>query len=415
VSDVKNFLEIFLGILTAMGGDVEVGELTFALNSGSKFGYSLLPVVVLGTLGIIVYGEMAGRVAAVAKQPVFGLMRERHGYALGLLSLVCALMVNAMTCTAEVGGIAVVLQLAGGPGYQLCVLAALTFLLIASWVLPFEGIERVFGLMGLFMTVFIAAAIAMRPDWSAVLRGFLPHAPPVESSTDYLLFAYYAVALLSAIMLPYEVYFYSSGGIEDGWKPSDLNVNRFVAVTGFTLGSVLCVAFILIGAQLLRPLHLEVQLPGTAVLPAAQQFGKWGVVFALTGMFFTFCGAAIETAFSGAYSVAQFFGWPWGKSHLPSTAARFTLAWMAMFVLAALIVLLGVDPIAVVEYSIVFSVVILPLTYLPTLVVARDEIYMKQHVNGRMANALGVFYLVLITLAAVAAIPLLLLTHGGKG
>ena len=35
-------LEIFLGILTAMGGFVEVGELTFMLNAGSKFDYQLL-------------------------------------------------------------------------------------------------------------------------------------------------------------------------------------------------------------------------------------------------------------------------------------------------------------------------------------------------------------------------------------
>ena len=37
-----NILELFLGILTAMGGFVEVGELTFAVNAGAKFGYSLL-------------------------------------------------------------------------------------------------------------------------------------------------------------------------------------------------------------------------------------------------------------------------------------------------------------------------------------------------------------------------------------
>ena len=63
---MSGFLELFLGILTAMGGFVEIGELTFAVNAGAKFGYALLWVAVVGTLGIIVYGEMAGRVAAAA-------------------------------------------------------------------------------------------------------------------------------------------------------------------------------------------------------------------------------------------------------------------------------------------------------------------------------------------------------------
>jgi manganese transport protein len=62
---MKNFAEIFLGILTAMGGFVEIGELVFSVNAGAKFGYSLLWVALVGTVGIIVYGEMAGRIAAV--------------------------------------------------------------------------------------------------------------------------------------------------------------------------------------------------------------------------------------------------------------------------------------------------------------------------------------------------------------
>ena len=79
-----------------------------------------------------------------------------------------------------------------------------------------------------------------------------------------------------------------------------------------------------------------------------------------------------------------------------------------------LIMLTGVDPIAVVEYSIVFSVVILPLTYFPLVLVARDRRVMGEHASGRLANTLGVFYLIVVTLAALAAVPLLIATHGGR-
>jgi hypothetical protein len=40
---------------------------------------------------------------------------------------------------------------------------------------------------------------------------------------------------------------------------------------------------------------------------------------------------------------------------------------------------------------------------------------MGKNANGALANILGWFYLVLLTLAALAAIPLLILTHGGRG
>ena len=91
-----NILELFLGILTAMGGFVEVGELTFAVNAGAKFGYSLLWIAGMGTVGIIVYGEMAGRVAAVRGQPVFNLIRERGGFDAGLVTLTAATAVNVL-------------------------------------------------------------------------------------------------------------------------------------------------------------------------------------------------------------------------------------------------------------------------------------------------------------------------------
>jgi Mn2+/Fe2+ NRAMP family transporter len=74
-----------------------------------------------------------------------------------------------------------------------------------------------------------------------------------------------------------------------------------------------------------------------------------------------------------------------------------------------------VDPVQVVEYSIVFSVVVLPFSYFPVLMVAADKRIMGERANGRLANVLGWFYLVLITLAAAAALPLFALTHGGQG
>ena len=72
-----------------------------------------------------------------------------------------------------------------------------------------------------------------------------------------------------------------------------------------------------------------------------------------------------------------------------------------------------VDPILVTEFSVVFSAVALPLTYFPILVVANDPDYLGDHVNGRLANVLGSVYLVVIGVAALAAIPLMIVTRLG--
>jgi Mn2+/Fe2+ NRAMP family transporter len=75
----------------------------------------------------------------------------------------------------------------------------------------------------------------------------------------------------------------------------------------------------------------------------------------------------------------------------------------------------GYDPVKLTEYSVIFSVVALPLTYLPILLVANDRAYMGESVNGKLANFLGGLYFAVIVAIAIAAIPLMLLTNGGQG
>lgn len=328
---MKKFLEIFLGILTAMGGFVEIGELVFSINAGAKFGYSLLWVMLLGTGGIIVYGEMAGRVAAVTQKPIFYLIRERTGFATGLCTLVAANLVSLLTCAAEIGGIAIILRLLMNWPYRWLILASFLFLLLIVWFLPFKWIERFFGLLGLIMIVFIAAAIALKPDWRQITVNLLPNLPLVKTRGEYASYAYFVVALLSSIMLPYETYFYASGAIEDHWEPSYIRINRLIVIVGFLLGSVLAAGLLIAGALLFLPAKIEPDLPGAAVLGPVVAFGKTGLILGLLGMFFAFGGAAVENALTGAYNLAQFLGWPWGKFRSPAGAPRFTLAWIGMF------------------------------------------------------------------------------------
>ena len=42
---------------------------------------------------------------------------------------------------------------------------------------------------------------------------------------------------------------------------------------------------------------------------------------------------------ANAYSIAQFFGWKWGRHKEPWEAPRFTITWLVLFVLALAIVL----------------------------------------------------------------------------
>ena len=58
---MKKLFAVTLGILTAIGGFVDVGDLVAAALSGARFGMALAWVLVLGVIGICGYAEMSGR------------------------------------------------------------------------------------------------------------------------------------------------------------------------------------------------------------------------------------------------------------------------------------------------------------------------------------------------------------------
>jgi manganese transport protein len=407
---VKIF-KIALGILAAIGGFVDIGDLVFNVAAGAIFGYQLLWVVVLGVVGIIVYSEMCGRVAAVSNKAVFDAVRERVGFRAGLITLVAAQVVNLMTLAAEVGGVAICLRLLSGLPYRWLILAAIVGLGIVVWVVSFEWIERIFGYGGLCLLVFAVAAVKLHPDWGAVAQGYVPHLN-TENTPLYLFFA---VGLLGAAMTPYEVYFYSSGGIEEGWKAKDLGLNRANAIIGYSLGGFFSFALMITGGALFLEQGIQPDFLGSIALGAEVPIGEVGLLLALIGILFAVGGASIDTLFAGAYNLAQFFGWEWGRYRHASGAPRFTLTWMVLLGLALAIVMIGVDPVQLTEYAVIFSVVALPLTYLPILLVANDRAYMGKYVNGRVSNVLGVAYLVVILAVSLSAIPLMIITNVGQG
>jgi manganese transport protein len=408
---MKKIFEIALGILAAIGGFVDIGDIVFNVAAGAMFGFQLLWVVVIGVGAIVTYSEMCGRVAVVSQRAVMDTVRERLGYRVGLVSLVAGQLVNLLTIAAEIGGIALALQLLAGLSFRVLLVLAVLGLGIVIWVLPFEWIERVFGYVGLTMLVFAVAALKLNPDWSDVASGFVPHAP----SQDLALYAFFVVGLIGAATVPYEVYFYSSGAIEERWTPKDLGLNKANAIIGYSLGGFLSCALMIMAGALFYPRGITPESLGTVGLGAEVPLGQIGLVLALIGVLFAVGGAAIDSAFAGAYNVAQFFGWEWGKYRRPVDAPRFTVGWMAMLVAGFLIIVTGVDPIQVTEYSVIFSVVALPLTYVPILLVANDRAYMGRHANGRIANVFGIGYLAVILVISVAAIPLMIITNMGQG
>jgi Mn2+/Fe2+ NRAMP family transporter len=409
---VKRIVGVALGILTAIGGFVDIGDLVANALVGARFGLTLAWATVLGVIGICVFAEMSGRVAAVSGRATFDLVRERLGPRVGLANLAASLLVTLLTFSAEIGGIALALELATSVNYLLWVPVAGLAAWLVMWRVRFSVLENTTGVLGLALVVFGVALWRLHPDWSQLLhQATSPGIPPGEGVPTYF---YYAIALFGAAMTPYEVFFFSSGGVEERWTRKDVVTSRVNVFVGFPLGGLLSLAVAGCAAVVLLPKGITVDTLGQVGLPVAVAVGKLGLAVAILGFVAATFGAALETGLSCGYSVAQYFGWQWGKYVRPRDAARFHLVVLVCLIVAVGTVLTTIDPITITEYSLVFSAVALPLTYLPILVIANDPDYMGVRVNGRTANLFGTAFLGVILVASVAAIPLMLATRAGQ-
>lgn len=410
---MKRYLGVLLGVLTAIGGFVDIGDLVTNAQVGARFGLSLVWVVLLGVVGICVFAEMSGRIAAVSHRATFDLVRERLGPRMGFLNLVGSMLVTLLTFIAEIGGVALALQLVSSVNHVLLVPFVAAAVWIVLWRARFSSIENVLGLLGLTLIGFAVALWQLGPDWGELAATLSPAEKP--AAEGWATYAFFGVALFGAAMTPYEVFFFSSGGVEERWISKDIGLMRANVFIGFPLGGLLSVAIAGCAAVVLMPQGIAVESLGQVGLPVAIALGKVGLAVVVLGFFAATFGAACETGLSTGYSLAQYFGFPWGKYVRVRDAAGFHVILLVVTVLAAGVLLTGVDPIMVTEISVVFSAVALPLTYFPILVVANDPDYLGEHCNGRFANLLGVLYLGVIIVMSLAAIPLMVATSMGQG
>lgn len=92
---------------------------------------------------------------------------------------------------------------------------------------------------------------------------------------------------------------------------------------------------------------------------------------------------------------------------------KFVLTYIVALLIGFAIVCAGANPVLIVEFAVPLSAIGLPMSYLATLLVARDDGYMGDTANGVLANSPGWLYLAVSVVLAVVAIPLLILSNHG--
>lgn len=405
---MKKWGEIGLGVVTSIGGFLEVGSIATSVQGGANFGFRLAWALALGTICLAILMEMTGRLAAVSGRSYVDLLREHMGIRFFIIPLVAVIVPSFLVLVSEIGGVAIGLQMATGVAFRWWAIP----IALVGWALLWRGtfslVEQGTALLGLVSIVFLVGALKLHPQWSAVGAGLLPTAP----SHDGAKYWYLAVSILGASISPYLYLFYSAGALEDDWNIEYLAVNRVTAGVGNLFGGGLALMVLVCAAVVFLPRHIEVDAYEQIALVLATPLGRTGFALFLITLCITCFGATVEISLSGAYLFAQGFGWPWSENLRPSQDSRFATTYSLLILLASVPIAFGADPLKLTNISMVLSAASLPVTVIPLLALMNDRRVMTSHANGWLGNTALVLISLLALVLFVAAIPLQILGGG---
>jgi Mn2+/Fe2+ NRAMP family transporter len=399
---VRKIFNLALGIVTSIGGFVEVGSISTSVQAGSEFGFSLLWAIAAATLFLAALAEMGGRVAAVGKRSMIAAVRERFGFHFQMVPLGAEFVIDSLLLTAELGGAAIAVKMLTGIGFQWWVLPLGLAAWLVLWFGNFTVIEDGVGLLGIVTLSFVVAVWRLNPDPVPIAHGFLPTLPGHDTTR----YAFLAVSIVGATVSPYLLNFYSSGAVEEKWSQQDLWINRVTAFLGMGFGSVVAMGCLVTAALVLGPQQVKVESYEEAAQMFVPVYGRWAVTLFALSLGIGCFGAAVEIALNAGYVLGQAFGWPWGIDKPRRDVSRFVAAFTVALLVGVAIATLGFNPLRVTLVCVALTVVIVPLVVLPFLVLMNEEEYVGRHRSGPFGNGLLAMLTLLGALMALVVIPL---------
>ncbi|MGM4891520.1 Nramp family divalent metal transporter [Tardiphaga sp. 839_C3_N1_4] len=190
-------------------GYMDPGNWATDLAGGSKFGYTLLSVILLSNVMAILLQALAARLGIVTDRDLAQACRDSFSRPVNImLWLACETAIIACDL-AEVIGTAIALQLLFGiPLIGGALITALdAFLLLLLMNKGFRFLEAfVIALLIVIAVCFTVQIVAAAPPVAAVLSGFLP-STAIVTNPEML---YIAIGIIGATVMPHNLYLHSS-------------------------------------------------------------------------------------------------------------------------------------------------------------------------------------------------------------
>jgi manganese transport protein len=191
-------------------GYMDPGNWATDIAGGSRFGYTLLFVIMLSNLMAILLQSLSLKLGVATERDLAQLCHDHYGRRVSFALWVLAEVAIAACDLAEVIGSAIALQLLFHIplfyGVLITGLDVLLILLLQRW--GFRYVEAlVIALIGTIVGMFGVQMFLSRPDYAPVLRNLFVPSPSIVTNPAML---YIAIGILGATVMPHNLYLHSS-------------------------------------------------------------------------------------------------------------------------------------------------------------------------------------------------------------
>jgi Mn2+/Fe2+ NRAMP family transporter len=383
------------GFIAANAGN-DAGGITTWSVIGSRYGYSLIWLLVLITPVLAVVQEMNARVGVVTGRGLAALIRENFTIKITALAIAAAVVANFGTTVAEFSGIAAAGSLFGVPPY-----VGVPVLSVAIWLLVTRGsyrkTERVLLGLGFVLVTYIASGILAGPDWSAAARGAVH---PSFSSESLWLFT--VIAAVGTTLTPWGQFFIQAAVVDKKVSLRQYVYTKYEIFAGSVFMTGIDLFIVLACAATLHQQGIVVESAEEAAMALEPLLGTVARYLFGLGLLSVSILAAGVLPLATAYVVCEAFGFESGLDTGFREAPVFNgIITFLIFVPALIASIPGLPLIKVIVSAQVLNGVLLPVILLFTLKLINDSRVMGTHVNGRISNGIAwTFTVALIVMSA---------------
>ena len=402
------------GVITMVADNDAGGISTYAVT-GSRYGFSLLWILVILVPMAYFIQEMTVRLGAVTKRGHAQAIFEGFGPFWGWFSLIDLAVVNWLTLVTEYIGMMAAGELFGIPAWITFIVVTLVLFAVAVtgkyWT--FEKLTLVFCL---FNFVYVPAAFwamdASNMGWGPVADGFLH---PALDTSDVGALMFVILANIGTTITPWQIFFQQSAVVDKGLDLHDIKYGKIDTLFGAILTCVVAAFIIITTAAAFHfhdpPIAIEdAKDTAEALVPLLSGgHGELARKLFAIGLFDAGFLGALCVSLSTSWAFGEVFGWAHSLNKSVRDAPWFYAVYLGMLGTAGAVVMIPKAPlIEITMFVQVVAVTLLPSALVFLILLLNDQQFMGAHVNTRWQNianwSIVLFVTVMSTLFAMTTL-----------